>query len=260
MKTPRSHRQTVFGPVQRKSFRTALARELSKHIPTLGSLTAQALAEHLETLILEYFPPTQRLRMGQVLWPAVAKNETGAYGKRIEQTQLKPVLLTLFADQDLADYLRGASKAQLGQKIAVRLFEQAYQQGGVLTCADVATLLRLDPKSISDYVRNYERETQRTVPRRGTVHDIGPSLTHKRQICYQVIVQGRSTEETARDTHHSPEAVTRYVKDYRRVFYCLQHGFSLDQTAFATKLPKSLVEQYAEIQAEHQRLPPAERP
>ena len=189
----------------------------------------------------------------------MAKNETGAYGKRIEQTRLKPVLLTLFADQDLANYLRGTSKAQLCQKIAIRLFEQAYDQGGVLTRIDVATLLRLDPKTISKYVRDYERETQRTVPRRGTIHDIGPSLTHKRQICYRVIVQGRSIEETARDTHHSPEAVTRYVKDYRRVFCCLQHGFSFDQTAFATKLPKSLVEQYAEIQAEHERLPPAER-
>ncbi len=260
MKAAKSHRETVFGPLQRKSFRAALAMELSKNIPTLGALTAQALADHLEVLIQEYFPPTERLRMGQVLWPAVAKNETGAYGKRIEQTQLKPVLLTLFEDQDLADYLQGMAKAQIGQKIAIRLFEQAYEQGGVLTRIDVATLLRLNPKTISKYVRDYERETQRTVPRRGTIHDIGPSVTHKREICYRVIVQGRSIEETARDTRHSPEAVTRYVKAYRRVFFCLQSGFSLDQTAFATKLSKSLVKQYAELQAEQDQLRGAQLP
>lgn len=258
MKATRSHRETVFGPQQRKSFRSALALELSKHVPTLGALTAQALAQHLEGLVQQYFPPTQRLRMGQVLWPAVAKNETGAYGKRIEQTQLKPVLLTLFDDQDLADYLRGMAKARICQKVAIRLFEQAHEQGGVLTRTDVATLLRKDPKTISKYVRDYECKTQRTVPRRGTIHDIGPSVTHKREICYRVIVQGRSIEETARETHHSPEAVTRYVKAYRRVFFCLQNGFSIDQTAFATKLSKSLVKQYAEIQAEHDQLrPPA---
>ncbi len=252
MNTSRSHRQSVLGPLLHKSFRVALAAELSRHIPTLGTLTAQALADHLEHLFEAYFPKTQRMRMGQVLWPAVAKDQTGGYGKRIEDTRLQPVLLSLITAQDLADSIRGVSKKQLRKKIAARLFDQAFEQGGVLTLADVATLLGLDPSTISYYVKEYEGETGRTVPRRGTVHDLGPTLSHKRQICYRVIVQGRSIEDTARDTHHSVQAVTRYVNAYRRVFHCLANGFSLDQTAFATGLSKSLVQQYADLKDQHQ--------
>ena len=80
---------------------------------------------------------------------------------------------------------------------------------------------------------------------------MGPSVTHKRQICRRVIVEGRSIEDTARDTRHSPEAVTRYVQDYRRVAACLAMGLSTDWTSFATRLSKSLVEQYREIMREH---------
>jgi hypothetical protein len=39
-------------------------------------------------------------------------------------------------------------------------------------------------------------------------------LPIKKQICYRVIVQGKSIETAARETNHSPEAITRYVKDY----------------------------------------------
>lgn len=253
MKSARSHRETVFGPLQRKTFRAAFATELTKQIPCLAKLTSEALAKHFEGLILEHFPPTQHLRMGQVLWPAVARNETGAYGKSIEETRLQPVLLSLFVAQDLEDYFRGMSRMELRKKVTLRLFHQAYEQGGVLTRADAAALMGLDTSTISSYVREYERETHKTVPRRGTIHDIGPSITHKRQICYQVIVQGRSIEETARTTHHSPEAVTRYVRDYRRVYHCLQSGLSISDTAFVAKLPRRLVQEYADIQKEHER-------
>ena len=55
----------------------------------------------------EYFPPTEWLRMGQVLWPAVDEAETAGYGKRIEQTKLKPVLLQAVSEEDVKDYLAG---------------------------------------------------------------------------------------------------------------------------------------------------------
>ena len=79
---------------------------------------------------------------------------------------------------------------------------------------------------------------------------MGPTVTHKRQICYRVIVQGRSIEETARDTNHSPDAVTRYVKDYHRIVHCLRRGFSIAETAYATQLTSRLVQEYADLQAE----------
>ncbi len=67
MKRTNRFREVLYGPVQRKTFRASLIRELREHIPTLGSLTAEPLAKRIEQLVQEYFPPTERLRMGQVL-------------------------------------------------------------------------------------------------------------------------------------------------------------------------------------------------
>ena len=251
MKMSKTDRETSYGVLLRKTFQAALIRELREHIPTLGSLTAEPLAKRIEQLVDEYFPPMQRLRMGQVLWPAVDQGESAGYGKRIEQTKLKPVLLEAISVQDIKDLLSGHSRPEINKKAALRLFEQAKEQGGVLTSTDVASILHLCPATIGRYVRSHERESNTLVPRRGTVHDMGPSVTHKRQICRRVIVEGCSIEDTARDTRHSPEAVTRYVQDYRRVAACLAMGQSTDWTSFATRLSKSLVEQYREIMCEH---------
>jgi hypothetical protein len=250
MKSTKSHRQTVFGPLQRKTFLATLTAVLRQHVPTLGQLTAQALAGHLDALIREYFPPIERLRMGQLLWFAVDRNETPARGKTIEETSLRPVVLSLFKAEDLDAYVSGVPKKEIREKVVMRLFDEAYAQGGVLTRADVAAIMALDTSTVSDYVLDYERRTQKTVPRRGTVHDIGPSVTHKRQICYQVLVLGRSIEETARATHHSPEAVARYVNDFKRVLHCLQAGLSIDQTAYVTRRSRRLVQEYADLQSE----------
>lgn len=236
-----------YGPLQRKTFKAALSHELRKHIPTLGELTVQPLAKRIEEMVLEYFPATGHLRMGQILWPAVDERECAGHGKRIEQTTLKPVLLETVSQQDIEDLLAGTPRRELRKRRTVRLFEQAQTQGGVLTGIDVATILNLTPGTVSRYVREHEQQTGTLLPRRGTVHDMGRSLTHKRQICRRVIVEGRSIEDTARETKHSPEAVTRYVNDYRRVFTSLKNGLSLEQTAYTTALSKKLVSEYQDL-------------
>lgn len=255
MKRTESTNETLYGPLRRKSFAAALCRELCEHIPSLGALTARALAEHIEAMVDQYFPPTERLRPGQMMWPAVDEHECAGYGKRIEQTRLKPVLLNVRTDQDIQDKIDRVPARRIRQQVAVRLFDQAKAQGGVLTGVDVAAIMGLTPNTISRYVRAYEQETGRLVPRRGTLHDMGPTLTHKREICRLVIAEGRSIETTARATHHSPEAVTRYVQDWRRVDACMRQGMSVAQTAYATKMSKRLVEQYIALRPPNPSLP-----
>jgi len=72
------------------------------------------------------------------------------------------------------------------------LFDQAKAQGAVFAGIDVATMMRLSPATISNYVRDWEKQNQNSVPRRGTTHDMGRSVTHKKQICYKIIVEGKS--------------------------------------------------------------------
>ena len=248
MKAPAVTTQQQYGRLQRKTFHAALSAELQKQVPSLGELTANRLAEHLEQLFHEHHPPTQRMRMGQMLWPAVAKEETGAYGKRIQDTKLKPVVVNVLTHHDFRDMIHGVRRSEIRRKIAIRLFDEAFSQGGVFTEVDVAAILGVSPLTISQYVTQFEKQSDRLIPRRGTIHDMGPSITHKRQICYRVIVLGQSIEQTARETDHSPESVTRYVQDYRRVAHCLAARFSISETAFATKLSPGLVGEYAELQ------------
>lgn len=158
----------------------------------------------------------------------------------------------MIAPEDIEAILQGEKRKVIRQRATVRLFNQAKEQGGVFTGVDVATMMRLSPVTISKYVREYEKENQKTVLRRGTIHDIGPSITHKRQICYKVIVEGKGIEEVARETDHFPEAITRYVKDYKRILTCLSQGLTPRDTSFVAKVSENLVYEYLNLIQENQ--------
>lgn len=237
-----------FGPLQKKTFAAALSHFFEDQCPQMGGeLTRKVLVRNIEKLVEEFFPANTHLRMGQVMWPAVDENEKAAYGKSIERTKLRPVFVDLIAQEDIEAVLQGEKAKLIRQKATVRIFNQAKSQGGVLTGVDVASMMRLSPATISNYVRKWEKEHKESVPRRGTIHDMGRSITHKKQICHRVIVQGKSIEVAARETNHSPEAVTRYVKDYKRILACLNKGLTPKDTSFVAKVSESLVYEYINL-------------
>lgn len=248
MKSSKSTVETLFGPLQRKTFSAALSHFFQEQCPQMGGhLTREVLVNNIQKLVEEFYPPNTHLRMGQIMWPAVDENEKAAYGKTIEKTKLKPVFIDMIAAEDIEAMLKGEKKKAIRQRASVRLFQQAKKQGGVLTGVDVATMMRLSPATISNYVRQWEKQNHTLVPRRGTIHDMGRSVTHKRQICYKMIVEGKSVEVTARETDHSPEAITRYVKDYKRILACLHRGLTPKETAFVVKVSEKLVYEYLNL-------------
>lgn len=253
MKSSKTSVEAQFGPLQKKTFGAALALFLEQQCPQMGGhLTRQVIVDNIQELVDKFYPPNTHLRMGQVMWPAVDENEKASYGKTIEKTKIKPVFVDMIAPEDIEAVLQGEKKMRIRQRATVRIFQQAKAQGGVLTGVDVATMMRLSPATISRYVRDWEKEHQTIVPRRGTVHDMGRSVTHKRQICYKMIVEGKSVEETARETNHSPEAITRYVKDYKRILSCLHKGLTPKETAFVVKVSEKLVFEYVNLIQENQ--------
>jgi predicted transcriptional regulator len=253
MKSSKSTLEAQFGPLQKKTFGSALSLFFEQQCPQMGGhLTRQVLVNNVQKLVDEFYPANTHLRMGQVMWPAVDENEHAAYGKTIGRTKIKPVFVDMIAPEDIEATLLGEKKMKIRQKATIRLFNQAKQQGGVLTGVDAATMMRLSPATISRYVRQWEKEHQTSVPRRGTIHDMGRSVTHKRQICYKMIVEGKSVEQTARESKHSPEAITRYVKDYKRVLACLHKGLTPKETSFVARVSESLVFEYENLIQENQ--------
>lgn len=253
MKSCKTSLANQFGPLQKKTFASALSLFFQEQCPQLGGqLTRQVIVNKIQELVEHFYPPNTHLRMGQIMWPAVHENEKAAYGKSMENTRLKPVFVDMIAPEDIQAFVQGEKAKTIRQRAVVRLFMQAKQQQAVLTRVDVATMMRLSPATISKYVKQWEKQHQDLVPRRGTIHDMGCSITHKKQICYKVIVQGKSIEQTARETLHSPQAITRYVKDYKRILACLNKGLTPKDTAFVAKVSKNLVYEYMNLIAENQ--------
>jgi hypothetical protein len=235
-------------PSEKKGFKAALTVFFAQQVPQLGgSLTRQPVVEHIAAMVEQYYPSPERMKVGQMLWFAVDKAETAGYGKSLDTCKQQPVILDVLYDSDIEDVLQGIKKRTRQQKVAVRLFDQAYEQGGVLTLADVGSILRLAPATVSRYVVEYEKENGKVVPRRGTIHDMGPTLTHKKTICTKLFAEGKTVEQTAQETNHSTAAVVRYGNDFRRVRECLKADWDTQRIAFATGLSKSVTKQYVDM-------------
>ncbi|MBD3243184.1 MAG: DUF1670 domain-containing protein [Chitinivibrionales bacterium] len=235
-------------PTHPKGFAPALDRFLNEVCPSLrGELIREPVVKEICAMIDRFFPPTERMRMGQVLWYAVAADQRAGMGKRIQDCKLQPVIVDVTNASDVEDILNALPRRERNKKVIVRLFEQAYEQGGVFSCADVASIMRLSPSTVSIYARQHEEETGQVVPRRGNIHDLGPTVTHKRIICRKHLKEGLSIEQTARETHHSPKSVVRYVNDFKRIRECLKAGWTVEKAAYTTGLSIHLAAQYFEM-------------
>ena len=245
---------------QRKTFRSCLGHLLRTEFPgTFGPAITALFAEKIDDLYDRCHLLRDRVKVGQLLWLAVAANERPGRAKRIEDTRLVPVVLDLVTRQDIDETRAAHLRTETRQTKIVRLFRQAFDQGAVLSEADVAVMLHLGDTTISQTVRDYERATGETVPRRGTIHDIGPSVTHKAVICYKRLVRKKSTREVAQETYHSPEEVEYYVQCLRRIQLCRDKGMSPDDIAVATKHSAFLVREYLAL-IEELKLPPLAEP
>jgi hypothetical protein len=224
-----------------------------------GPTISKLFADKIDELYERFRPPRSRFKAGQVLWTGVAIDDPPCHNKRIEDTQLVPVVLDLVAAQDIE---RAKGKGPISQtrltKI-IRLFRQAHEQGAVLGHADVSLLLNMSIPRLSTYVLSHERKTGELIPRRGTVHDMGRSVTHKAIICYKSLVEKKPTSQVAQETFHSPEDVEHYVQCFRRIQMCRDKGLSQEEIAQATGHSLGLVKEYLHLINEF-RVPPLPDP
>jgi hypothetical protein len=107
--------------------------------------------------------------------------------------------------------------------------------------------MHLAPGTVGKYVSETEKEQGKPIPRRGNVHDMGPTLTHKRIICIKCLKEGKTVEITARETNHSPEAVPRYINDFKRFHACFSSEWEIEKISYATGLSKSLTQEYVNL-------------
>jgi hypothetical protein len=243
-----SKRWEPYDASDRKTFHSALCRLLHTEFPGIfGPTISRLFADKIGALYDRFHPPGSRFKMGQVLWTAVAVDDPPSHNKRIEDTRLLPIILDLVTAQDISDAVAKKGWPQIRRTTIVRLCRQAYAQKAVLSLADVSLLMGLNLNTISRIILAYERETGEMVPRRGTIHDMGPSVTHKAIICYKRMVERKTTSQVAQETFHSADEVEYYVQCFRRVQFCHDKGVSKEDIVRATAYSPPLVQQYLDL-------------
>lgn len=252
MKRQLSHLAGTYEPQTHKTFEGALMAYFATEFPQLSGARARlAVVRGLVEMVHRYFPATSHLRQGQVVWPTVAKDEVSSYGKKIDQTRLVSVILDIVQAQDAADRASGKKLRDIKAEAIVRLLTQADDQGGCMTLAEIAIMLKMSPSTVSKRIREHEAMHGNFLPRRGSIHDIGPTLTHKKEICRMLFLEGRSVEYTCKATRHGPRSVTRYITNFKQVLLCHQKGLSIEETAHATRIAKHVVMEYHELLKEY---------
>lgn len=252
MKTRQSDRETQYRPQAGKTLREALRNFIRREFPRLGGpWVIEMFVDKLLQLVDRYHIERDKLQPGQILWPAIAVDEAPGYRKAIYATRQVPVVLTLVNQDDIAAMREGHPWSDIVQRSLVRAMKEAYAQGGLLTTSDLSVLFYHSHSRVAELIRQYEIQTGEVVPRRGTLHDMGRTVTHKRIICRKAFLEGKTTDVIARETDHSPEAVDHYLLDFSRVYYAtVLKGMSIEEATFAIQRPQSLVQEYVKLLVE----------
>jgi Protein of unknown function (DUF1670). len=213
-----------------------------------GDKIRQMFAKDLVTIVREEYREMDSLEVGQVLWMGVHKDDWPSYGKNAGNTQLVPIALSLISREDIDMMTEGYSEREIREKRIVRLFTEAYQQDSLLSNADVSILLRVSPTTVSKHSREFMEREKVVIPTRGTIHDLGMAMTHKK-IIIKLFLEGHLTPAIARITNHSEAAVDRYIRAFEKVN--LLKNEAVEYIHMATGMSRWLIESYLAIIREY---------
>jgi len=210
-----------------------------------GEKVRNMFAKDIVKLVENVYREPNMIEVGQILWMGVDETEKPSYGKNAYNTRFKPLILTPISKEDIAMMGNGYSYREVREKRIARLFQEAKQQGALLTNADVGILLGVSPATVSKQAREYMERENKVLPTRGIVHDIGRAVTHKR-IIVRHYLQGRLVPDIARMTGHSEEAVERYIKAFNKV-RMLKGRLKVKGISRTLEMSEYLVKEYLEI-------------
>ena len=88
--------------------------------------------------------------------------------------------------------------------------------------------------------------TKEVVPTRGTFHDLGRAITHKRIIIW-LYLDGYLTPEIARRTKHSDEACDRYIRAFNKVRMLADRKMSAEDIARTLEMSSFTIREYLNI-------------
>lgn len=235
-----------------KTFKNAVFHHIESNYGNLGGgkKLSDLLATDIDELASKYFVSREFIKPGQMVLSVVCKSDTPRVGKRMKDTEIKPVVVTLISEEEMRQWLDGTSKAILKKNRMARIATEVFEQVGVVSLGDLSLIQLCCVNTTSKYVHRYEKEQDIVLPYRGTIHDLGPTMTHKEVITDQVL-NGKSHSQVKAATGHSTKAICNYVKAYRRVVLLRNSGYPEEDISFITGMSKKLVKQYLKLGEKH---------
>lgn len=218
-----------------------------------GPVIARAIVEDILDTVKRCFP--EHVPPKTVVWLAVRREWKGRR-KGIKLNELVPIRLSIATDDEIQLLMEPELRKHLKARRAfnrarfARWCFDAYEQGSVLTYLDLSMLSGMSERYVGDLIREYEAETGKIVPTRGTVHDIGRGVTHKAEVIRRWL-RKESSAQIARAINHSQGAVDRYIADFQKV-RLLAPKFSETDLPALTGLPKNVVKQYLALLREYE--------
>ncbi|ODS39047.1 MAG: hypothetical protein A7316_00815 [Candidatus Altiarchaeales archaeon WOR_SM1_86-2] len=213
----RERDKQVYGALQGKSIRSILIKKL---VEPYGYSDKTRIAEALVDDILDEIdrcmPKSDRVKPGQLVYLAKAKNAKPVYGQKMKDTKQVPVVLTFINPDDIKRYKNGKSRKEICNDRISRMAAEAIEQGGSMIQSDFASLFSLSVGAISANLKEHEQNNKVSVKTWGKLNDVGRKPTHKGEAIYWHM-QGYLAPDIAKKIDHELNNVERYIGDFERI-------------------------------------------
>jgi len=240
------HRRAAYGRLSKKTQEHEFVDRLEREFEFSPRLSRGVL-----DVVTEMFFDNREIGAGQVEYTCVSAEEGS--GKTMDELQKVRVKLTrdLVSDADCEARL-GASARRRVQ--ILRLTEEAYDQGGLLTQEDLGRILGVSARTIRRDVEDLMHRKVRLYLR-GLQKDIGKGVSHKVQVV-SLYLQWKTYSEIERLTGHTVGSIKTYLNDFCRVMMARERGIrSAREIGYYLGRTERLVMEYLALLKEAEKIP-----
>ncbi len=240
------HRRAEYQRLRKKTRQEEFVEALHREFE-MSPRVSRGVLELVEGLFFD----KRTLGEGQISYTAVSSSE-GA-GKTIEEMQKVRVHLTRDSVND--DEIREKYGDSARRKVQLlRMTEEAYDQGALLTQEDIGRILGVSSRTIRrDVVELMEKKVRLYL--RGLQRDIGKGISHKIWIV-GLYLQQKMYSEIERITGHSVGAIKQYLNDFNRIVMAQERGIcNAGEIGFYVGRSERLVKEYMVLIRQAERDP-----
>ena len=177
---------------------------------------------------------------GEIIYYAVSANTIS--GTQLAHCDFVPIKLTFFAEDDKRPDSPYETTTRKWNK-ASRYSIQAQHQKANLSQYDLAFLLGISLNVIKNLMQTH---SNKTLPTRGNIHDIGPGVSHAEKII-NLYLQGYTETEIRLKTGHSYESIENYLRNFTKVVGLTDLGLNLHQLRMTAKITYNLAKKFYDI-------------